>query len=735
MIKHNIAFPDHFDVNERAALLAQLAHGRSQVGQYDGDWKSDFLLSDIYANTWLLRTKQCRKVNGEWKGAIKFSWEVPLCDGTRLTDKTNDKLRFVAQKTAFLVRFLPSFGIDSVDSHATWLNQLVTIIQWLQLHKDLYQPRSHLFTRVDGNAIADFMSGIAIGGKAWVLQYPQRCLHFYYAQALGCQPDDDILLNPFKIPTKDCEEIVTWLDKMGMYSTGFRARNGTCRFIDRNKLGEIIGARGKEVSSHKISAFLRQFEPDLLAINDRLLIPTDGSRTEYPTHRTPIISEVINSHQSESSTFKYLECWQYILRLGRHIPKAFPTTEPIDLTLAKQIVSRDTERPKHTPWVPLKTALAYTTESLRWIARWGEPLVDFYVLAVNTFVKNGWFKDENDQRDGLARARRDSWVNENLPDSLRELGIVGWTSVFELYEYSENVFDQLRERPSLNDVLQILVGAAAVLIGVTKPIRMGELLMLKRNCLAFVHGDGYWLQQDQEKANAGDWRLDTAKPIPSITARAIQQLSRLGDALSNAFNDPDDYSHMMLFYLPCFSKTANPAPRFIDSMVLQICMDRFCDYVALTPDAMGRRWYLRIHELRKSFLITFFWCFKFASLDAARWMAGQIDINHIYDYIQANFPGEELPQIEADYASQQLWNFAESGDKGETGNIISLYRSVCQHFGVTEINLIEKNVLHEWLELAFSKGIYSVHPIRLESKDGYIKIDVAFKIQKKVSSA
>lgn len=148
--------------------------------------------------------------------------------------------------------------------------------------------------------------------------------------------------------------------------------------------------------------------------------------------------------------------------------------------------------------------------------------------------------------------------------------------------------------------------------------------------------------------------------------------------------------------------------------------------MALPTDCLGRRWHLRIHELRKSFLITFFWCSRFQALDAARWVAGHTRSEHIYAYIQANFPGEELPKIEAEYAQEQIWNF-ESGDPGETDNVETLYKAVCNHFGVGDISLIDAEELSVWLNDAFESGLYKIEPYTIE-RDGTICTAIAFKI-------
>lgn len=720
---------------ERRELEMQLAYGRAQVNPYLGAWTAPWLLCDITEPVWTIRTATTRRTNGVWKGVSRISWEILLADGTRLTDACNLEMRTVCQRAGFLVRHFAVSGITACLSHIAWISDFLTIVRWLYLNADVYRPRSHLFTRVTHSAIQQFIESYTSGGaKVGVLQYPETFVREVYERALNVRPSADVLQNMFSIPVRDRDQIVEWLAANDFYEAR-TLRAGRVRFLSRERVANFIGADCKDVKSRRLSAFLRQFEPDLLKLNSELLLPVNGFHSEYPSHRVPRIKDVVAAKTTLGSCRQALGTWETLFRVRIHLPDAIASPDNVKFGILRRQIVRDAQPNELTPWVPLNTSLAYSTESLRWISLYGDELVTLYVAAVETFQKNGWFVDrgKSSSEDKRRRKRRDQWIRENLPDSLKPLGIDRWGSLLRQGQ-AERPYEQMRLSPGLNDALQVLVGAASLLIATMKPLRESELLMLKRDCVTFVDNDGYWLEHVVRKSNIGDLLSHTQRPIPAIVAKAVSQFARLSEHLCRLVEEPDRQALEALFYLPHFANNASLAPRLIDRGALRTCIDAFCDYVALPPDELGRRWYVRIHELRKSFLITFFWCFKYSSIDAARWIAGHQSHLHIYHYIRANFPGMELPQLEAEYAAMQLWEFAATGSVGETTNVQGLYKAVCKHFRVSELSLVSEGDLNDWLELAFRRGLYKVWPFSFKDADGERHTDIAFRIVARATS-
>ncbi len=731
MKKNNLA-PAIFSSSERQQLARLLDSGRNWTKPYCGNWKANWLLSDIHSDIWILKTPESRKVNNVWRGVVPINWKIELANNSGfLTDSVNRSVLETLQKAAFLMRFLPNHGIDSNGALIQWITVVTMLTEYLYLHSNLYKPQKNYFKLVDRDALIDIASLYVKGGKIELLQYPQRCLLAFYREALNDQPSLKILANPYNVPNKDKTKIIAWLMSAGVYDV-HKYRGTSCRFISRPKLNSLLSLGEISFKVPKFSAFLRQFEPELLAINDSLLLPVNPLGTEYPSHSVPTIAEVVRSNISAARSTTFVYTIKQLFGLHKHIEYALPAIDEFDFKRIGIIASKGSAPLNGTPMLPLKFALKYTAEALRWVIVYGDHLVDFYLKALRQLSKDGLFINiENvlNRSEYYDKAReRNSWVNANLPEPLLSLGIDGWTSHF-ICDRPESVFERFRAQPSINDAVQVLIGAITVLIAITKPSRVGELIHLKKNCLYMIENDGYWLRTDLEKANVGDLQPEFSRPIPAVTAKAVQLVVRLGDALTLYSDSVDTVANQYLFYLPALTQSASLKPQLPTRTVLEANIDRFCDFVNLPLDDMGRRWYIRIHETRKLFLITFFWCFKYASLDAARWMAGHSLEEDVYSYIEANFPGEELSHIEAEYASQQLSDFMISGKKGELSNVQALYRAVCSHFRVADLTIIRKNELDEWLEFAFSKGIYKIEPYSIKSAK-FPRTTIAVRIEK-----
>lgn len=377
--------------------------------------------------------------------------------------------------------------------------------------------------------------------------------------------------------------------------------------------------------------------------------------------------------------------------------------------------------------MPLSIALSCTQAAIKWVHVYGDALVDSYLEICEHLEAEGLFRVKN--LSPIHRRRRDRIVSEfAFPNCLSELKIDEWISKLSLNLDGE-AYNNYRASPSLNDVIGILAGATIFLLGILKPIRSCEISDLKRDCISFADGDGYWITQSIAKSTKTGQRVEDELPIPRIVARALLMMDRLSQGLRQLTGAcPESFANH-LFYLPHLDISDSLRADPLTGSRQRAFMDRFCDWLALPCDEYGRRWYVRIHECRKSFLITFFWCFRYASLDAARWIAGHRDARDIYAYIQANFPGMELPDIECQYVTEQLWLHEASGET-EINNIEEVYREVCQHFKVRSLSLVDEGDLKDWLEMEFHRKAYSIRPYSVHVQGQIAETQVCVRMKK-----
>jgi hypothetical protein len=162
-------------------------------------------------------------------------------------------------------------------------------------------------------------------------------------------------------------------------------------------------------------------------------------------------------------------------------------------------------------------------------------------------------------------------------------------------------------------------------------------------------------------------------------------------------------------------------------------LDLFCDFVGLPPDSLGRRWYVRIHEMRKWFLLLLFWSGRFDVLDAARWVAGQTDAKHVYAYIENEFPGEELPQIEAEYAIDRVYRHDQArmhgqGTTGKEDGADALYEAVLRHFNVESLSMVPESEWADYVQSLRKDEIFHLEPHSIFGNDGreVVGINVSF---------
>mgnify|MGYP000144413871 CR=1 FL=1 len=231
--------------------------------------------------------------------------------------------------------------------------------------------------------------------------------------------------------------------------------------------------------------------------------------------------------------------------------------------------------------------------------------------------------------------------------------------------------------------IKILKAACFIIIAGLKPIRVNEITSLKYDCLYFIENDGYWLMQEIEKGGVAGILPEEAKPVPQITAKAISILQRFNKHASKIAPSKKE-SEYLLYAIKYGHDAINPS--IGNQETIRECIGLFCDYFEFPLDQYGRRWYINIHELRKSFILTFFWTYKFVSLDACRWIAGHKDPEHIFNYITSNTPGEEMVEVEAEYARQQIRLFSSNNKLADINNIEELNDDLCNNFNVKSVN-------------------------------------------------
>lgn len=734
-----IVFPKEFSPLEQCQVLAMLGEVSSAVRVYEGDFTASWLLSSIDAPVWRIsKGKETRYVDGELTNYYEYRWSTKLYDGSNLVDAQNSMLLQGMQRLAFLAREIPG-GPTTLTTFKGFLWSLNFLVRWAFVHGDVLDPRRHILTRMTRQHFTDLFIDLSKGGTVFALRYPERLLQALFPLALGRNPTNQELNDPQNLPSNVCERVSAWSRDQGYLAKVNRSASGEL-MIRSTIIADLLDVDAETVrGGHMWKAFIGQFGASDDGVgNIGRLIASPGCR-EMPTQRALTIDEARAAGVSEKTLHKYFDDIKIVVSLHRHLPSVCPDPMMFHPQELRQVILGASETSSHTPWVPLPVAMAYTTEALRWVTVYGEDLVSVFLQAYQALHAQGLLvsapmPDTDNPTNGEivsahkeAVAKRDQFLaGVSFPDSLAPLNIMGWGSYVNLD--GKKAFSRLRMSPSMLDAIMVLVGAITVVVAMVKPMRESEFRALKRECLFYAAGDGYWLCQDMRKRNIEDIRPLDSRPIPVIAAKSIQLLRRLTDGIKRIVGTNDPWVLDSLVTLPAFGRYEANIENVLTARQLIMLLDAFCDYVALPPDKKGRRWYLRIHEMRKSFLITFFWTYRYASLDAARWIAGHSDVSHVYAYIQANFPGEELPSLEAEYASHVLRDYRDAGTPAGMRDVDLLYRTVCDHFSVRDVSWIDESMLRDWLELQFESHEFAIVPYSVRTPDGGLVTEIAFRV-------
>lgn len=277
-----------------------------------------------------------------------------------------------------------------------------------------------------------------------------------------------------------------------------------------------------------------------------------------------------------------------------------------------------------------------------------------------------------------------------LDPAIRKLGIKGWTSNKE-----DERFEALRSNKGLGELIRVYHGGVQIVVAVLMARRQTELASLKvEECLDETRR---WLVFGLAKStrNLEGRRVRIARPIDGLAVEMIEKLIEI----QRVYLDAGLINKFGLLYDTV--SLLDPA-EFVSStrykQVLTQSVDMFCDYFETPVRYDGMRYYIRTHQLRRFFAISFFWGSGFGGMDTLRWFMGHTDPEHLYRYITENTPGEVLRHAKAQFLSETI------EEHGELKDLIS------HKYGTGDFTLLNTEELEEYIDDLISEGKVEVEP-------------------------
>ena len=692
---------------------------------YMGNFTAEWLLSDFEEPIWVTRNKGRKKgTSGAISNTIKIDWNKQLPNGKLLTDSSYSNFLFVIKKIAFLMR---SGFLDKNYGPTRWKRitiDLKNFACWVVLNEGKYEPEKFNFNLVDQSGLDSLFYRLAAGGWVEALEVPQRILNEIHRRSNGAVPIISFLSGSLFVSEDSAKKIIAWFAAADFYTPSYSGVYGGRLYLDRTKLDKLIFSDCSGLSD-RYAAFLRQFEPDFQF--SEYLVPI-VMRTEYPHQNTPLVRDALEISFCHDGLGSFCGSLKILISASRYFnDNELPDQKNFRPILSFEKSKRFTKPKGHTSLIPFPIGLSYLNTSVKWIHCYGHAIVELFEQWVGSMDGDAYLSMVSSARGKYISSQRDSIDFETLK-FVTGSGYEYLKDYINVATYRRATFRKdlvdMREHPTPSEALDILIGSCIVCICMMKPSRCDEIINLSRDCLV-QRSDGYYLKFKLGKSG-GEENVEAVRPIPYIAAVAVELLGKIGDITRKSASIKYKLlNENLLFNLPS-SHVGKPKKNHADSLIKYLNV--FCDFVNLPPDGNGLRWYVRVHETRKWFLLLLFWSGRYDVLDAARWIAGHTDATHIYDYIEAEFPGEELPKLEAEYAIERLLKLESNTLPKEQQGLHELYNRVLKNFNVESLMIVPQseweNFIHDFRR---EEGFFlEPHSIRAENTNEIVDIDVFF---------
>lgn len=342
---------------------------------------------------------------------------------------------------------------------------------------------------------------------------------------------------------------------------------------------------------------------------------------------------------------------------------------------------------------PAKVIFNSFKEAVEFHFNYGEEIIQSFVNFIENIKKQ---KIDTDNFDSSPEIQ--IIFEKSLTKKLIDLGV----KELKQERPDKNRFNLIRNNYYLFDLLKIYYGAVQFVVGALMARRQSELASLSANDC--VHEINNVLIFKRSKSAKGLFGVkDTlALPIDPLAIKMIKNLQKIHIALN---------SNGKLFAMPTFK---NPTKIKSDTSgnYYGQNLDLFMDYIE-APIVDGKRLYIRQHQLRRFFAMSFFWGSGFGSMDTLRWFMGHTDIQHLYHYITESTPGEVLRSVKAQYVAE---DFAKYHD---------LAQLIKERYHTENFDIIESDELTYYIESLLESGDITIEPeFLVDDKDNKFEIIV-----------
>lgn len=656
---------------------------------------------------WLLTDFSDNEWSADFGRVSNTSWnfDVPLYDGSRLTDLKN------AQLLDTLKQWLCIQAHAKVDRHqsrnSSTAKRRVTytlhLIDYILLNGKQLEIGDHGLKLITENdirtCIATFSSNAFIENsiyqwshklRDYLLSYSSSLSDVEVAKIASLRPEilvpHEVEDSKLELTQKQLIACRAWLWTKGCYreiataeGPAFRANLAKCaaEIYSGTLWGKQVAATSKDTSLEL------DFGAGRFSLIEKRRVPTRNFEDERIDNRRA------------ANYLASLRSLRVVCADDSRIPlHAF---DPVEQDILKGL---DLKEPGRNTMLPQKIVADALRNAIEFSLNYGEDLIDSYLKIVQS---------ETSGKSSFYELIKDSSFGEVISPKLKKLGITTWSvSPFTFngtytgapIQSHAEYFRLLRANYGLAELLKVLLGCIIICVGTLMARRIGELADLLPGLS--LDESGMYLIFDNRKTGIYDLRVQEARPIPVIAVRLLQLLEKMHDGVKGT----RFYTEAPLLSYPSRNTgvlTASPTR-------LYVSLDTFCDYFEIGGEDSDSRYYIRQHQLRQFFAIAFFWSSGFGGVDTLRWFLGHVDPRHIWNYITQATPGNILRHVRVEYAVQSL-----KRGGAETDGLADL---LSNHFHTRDFAVFETSVLESYISQLIEDGVLAVEPEFITDDNG-----------------
>lgn len=628
-----------------------------------------------------------------------------LDDGSLLTDGRN-RLLLGRIKRFLCLQTHPALTGSVVLAPVTARLRVAValhLIDYFMLRSDEFGLASSGFSQVTSNDVMVLLDAITSNAsvKAGIYE-PERRMLAYLAkvdvpagalQRLRRKHPDLFELEcgtPLALSGEQTLVARAWLKLIGCYAYGNPGSLVEYRYrVTRERLLAIV-VGDRVLSSLKF---------DGLVLPGLDVAPSRWFAQELPA--VPVSNQDDDERAGHDLVGQYVSALRSMNVARAHGITLLPEQALAALDEAELLIKERTKDRARFTTLPFSVANTLLSKSITFFLEYGEALVDYYLALAH------------DAEDVQSPGRP-------VPPKLAALGVVRWRTTASS---PDEFFAELRSGACLHNMLEVLLGAIAVLVNTLMARRASELTDLRADSIVEEHGM-YFLAFNLRKANVLEHRKRALRPMPAIAAEALQLLARLSHGLQ-ALGCPNEGR---LFEVPFSGWNRMQSSFGTSSPDLRRCFDRFCDFYQVGQDEQGRRYYVRAHQLRRNFAMLFFWHGSFGGVEVLRYFLGHSKPSMTYRYVTEAVSGKVLRRVKATVAKDLI--------KAEHSATEALAQLVCDRYGLTldELHILPEQDVVDYVEDLLASGAAEVEPEFVEGPHGE-EYTVVYKVMQRSPGA